>query len=339
MSEKRILQRLEPTVKYLSEVATEEGVNVLQLCGRVIQRLEYIHGNRQVAAFGKDLFNNTFKSKELDMATSVFLKVCLLRASSRRYQMLQRILKAHNMTLPPMYKVIEEEDRLIPKLDTFSHPDIAHAGVSTSLRAALKVHVGGWTELLDTLDPSTTYVIQMKAVVDGAGDMKKYQHIGGFITNIISAMYCILRISNSSGDLAFKEDAPNSPDAQMPFLLVPDKESKEVMAVVFPHIESEKNHIEASPLIITHRDQDFTFKVEVDFNADGKSQQSATGVHATNACISCDLHQEDMHSVEKVQDGMPMNRDMAECWRIFKLFAVGLKLYKIIFNAFIHFVC
>eukprot|EP00088_Acartia_fossae_P039914 TRINITY_DN4153_c0_g1_i1.p1 TRINITY_DN4153_c0_g1~~TRINITY_DN4153_c0_g1_i1.p1 ORF type:complete len:755 (-),score=121.41 TRINITY_DN4153_c0_g1_i1:80-2179(-) len=198
----------------------------------------------------------------------------------------------------------EEEDELPVFCGVYYSFQEAVVKTTEQLMKVLKIDI----------DVARTLQLSCKYGFDGSGGHKIYQQQGNMNTeNLILCMFCPLMLEDTAtGEILWKQSAPNSDFAQRPLLLLLGKETHaniDHLRLLEPdRVLMEKEGIQVAQVCV---------KVKTIAHClDRKAANLYTGVGGAY-CDLCTYTKEACRSIELIEEGIPITRSVKDTKRIF----------------------
>ena len=328
-------KKLQPIITSLNEAGQRMGGKTpTELCGRILQELNYT-SNRKLGLVGKAIYEGSFNQTHAEMsaAEALFMKTHELELSDLQYTNLRLRLLQHGSTIPTLKKLKEYEKSqryaTIPFLGGVraTLPEMAHKTLSQIMQIP---KVG---ENIAKLDPDTSLPLKATWLTgfDGSGSQPTamQQSRNGSSSNpeipVISqqnretVVAVIKDIKTKTGDTIFETEKMASTHSCRIYMLLPQKENRQVMEQFVPIMDREAKELESTLMDVPLPNGD-----EVPFNStvnprlmDGKAVKEASGLGGAY-CLFGTCSKEDGQDIERIKAGFELNRTMEQVDQIFK---------------------
>ena len=285
----------------------KEHTSFLQVLCFLGQRHFYkIKGQRKLAAVFKNLAEkgeNYFEPNEITINQAVAAKQAL-NLSRRGYGTMKKLF-AGKVTMPSSDKVSQQENALTPKATPYLD------GVKYDLKECLSRTVERIFGILHLEEIPKEITVKGVLGEDGSGGhvQRRGKDIDIPTSNRIVAGFRLSRIY--SGEKLLHQEKSQGPESERAFMLVPGKESAELVRQIWQDISKEFE--EAKHSTVTFKDS--TIEVTFDFGiqGDGKVRIQLTGLGGA-FCILCFCTEEDANDIDKIEEGFPIQRSLEQIW-------------------------
>jgi hypothetical protein len=304
----------------------EMGKTATQLCGRIIQALNYTH-DRTLGNLGKQIYEGTYgkeKGKdEMGVEEAEYMKHHELEISQRKYTDLKLRLDKVGSKIPSAKALYSWEKDFYYPTEEF------HGGLKANLGDMAKHMIQRTCKLPDvakSINALTLEDFPLQARIntgfDGSGKQQTAMQASRMSHDISQGnreVGCasLRDIKTKHGVSIFDNEFKASPSGMLPWMIVPEKENRELMEKFMPLLNEETKELEENPIeIVLESGVTVPIQVKVDLvYVDGKAIKEASGLGGA-ACVLCTSPDKDIHDVAKVKDGFLLDRSMKDAVEI-----------------------
>ena len=328
-------KKLQPIITSLKEVGQSMGGKTpTELCGRILQELNYT-SDRKLGLVGKAIYEGSFNTNqdEMSAAEALFMKTHELELSDLQYTNLRLRLLQHGSTIPTLKKLKEYEKSqryaTIPFLGGVraTLPELAHRTLSQIMQ------IPEVQESISKLDPETSFPLKATWLTgfDGSGsqptamqrsrnESSSNPEIPAISQQNRETVVAILKdIKTKTGDIIFENDKIASTHSCRIYMLLPQKENRQVMEQFVPLMDLEAKELESTQMDVPLPNGDeipFTNTVKLCLT-DGKAVKEASGLGGAY-CLLGTCSKDAGQDIERIQAGFELNRTMEQVDQIFK---------------------
>ena len=323
LTTKGLRQRLSPLLKLVDQLAEKEEVDSKTIATYCLQLVSNVTHDVKISSICKDIISmGTFSgaNKTLSIEKSTFL-LDQLEIGKQKYTDLKRLLKADNFFIPP-YKLValhRAEITLANDLHYVRNPDEVVIGIRVSYQMMLKQTVSRLVSTLPQLsDGQFPLALRISDGLDGSGSHQIYNQLQESLQfnskNFLLFAFKLLSIRDSSDQEIWVNTLPNSHFQIRPIALIAMKESEaNVRFLMESYINPETKIIEQEGIDLP---QGFVNVKMYRSMFDGKMSGILTGAGGAK-CQLCTATFEELHDIELVRSGFPINRTISAARDIF----------------------
>jgi hypothetical protein len=321
-------KKIAPIVKLMEEFATEFGISVTQLCGRIMEQQNW-QQNRSVAEIGKIISKDEFDKLNVKMQLSppeaLYLKEHEMSVGEKPYTNVRLRFKPHGLILPSCHVLRDYlTNNVYYQLISFKNGKRAFLQdiiLKTVLRLLMLPEL---YEIIIKLDPSAfPLIIRWLTGSDGSGGQKtahqksrvnvKVSH-----THRESAVACCRDIKTADGTLLYRNPLVASPSGMRPWAVVPGKENQEMVTDFSDFMDKESDVCREQIFeSVLPNGKPVLFKNIIDRHLiDGKMQELLLGLGGA-FCCKCKASFGEAHDKTCVKAGFELSRDVEGLNQIF----------------------
>ncbi|KAI6648498.1 hypothetical protein LOD99_8130 [Oopsacas minuta] len=317
--------RLEPLLALIKSLAASENVDSKTMAAMALQFVSSSSGDYSTSSFcleivSKGTFQGNIKT-HISIAKSTFL-LGQLEIGKRKYIELRRLCKSDNV-LFPKYELISQyrADITLEKEFIFiRNVSDAPMGVGISYISIIKQTISRLLESLPT-DSEFEFPLTFSAAdgLDGSGSHQVYNQIQESpdigSKNFILFAFKPLAIHDRANKLNWENERPNSQFQIRPVTLLAAKENSENVrhlmdTYINPYVaDMEENGIPLSQGLVRIKLPRTMF--------DGKMAGILSGAGGAH-CQLCTATFKQLHDVELIRDGFPINRSITSAKELFQ---------------------
>ena len=316
---KRTKQRRVNEIKdQVKKICQEQGgMKIYELCGLLL-RNEYWETDREKAEIGQELLRGEIvfarPRKELDAVKALYL-IERNKMTKAEYLRLRRIMKQDpNGALLPSYpKILSLKKRLGMGIvgTTFMN------GIRADIRDVLRYTL---SEILEVIKEQEQYIpseisFSFNYGADGSGKHQQLLNEDDISTTEVflgGVTISSLKDSNGTELWTAATKGHNSPYNFRPFLLIPHKESSQILDAVFPLLDLEINDVRNNGLNLTvrnHGEVKATLASAFCSLIDGKMIEALGGLGGS-FCTMCTKSGKECEDIDTIRSGIKMDRTM-----------------------------
>ena len=323
LTTKGLRVRLSSLLKLVDQLAEKEQVDSKTIATYCLQLVSNLTHDIKTSSFCKEIIS-TGKFGDANNILSIEKSTFLLdqlEIGKQKYTDLKRLLKANSFFLPP-YKLValhRAEITLANDLQYVSNSNQITIGIYASYRMMLKQTV---VRLLSTLpqlnNDQFPLALRISDGLDGSGSHQIYNQLQESIQfnskNFLLFAFKILSIKDSSDCDIWVNTLPNSHFQLRPVALIAMKESEEnVRFLMESYINPETKMIEQEGIVLPQG----LMNVKIYRSMfDGKMSGILTGAGGAK-CQLCTATFEELHDIDLVRSGFPINRTISAARDIF----------------------
>ena len=315
--------RLSKIMEQIEDICKDEGLEVDQLCGLAL-RNKYWYTNKDKATLGQELLRGDKLSsgprKKLDTVKALYL-IERNKLTKAEYMRECRVMREDpNGALLPEYK---EVLALKKKMGMGKVGKPFMNGIRADIQDALKYTLQETLTVMKQQgkDIGSEISFAFNYGADGSGKHDQLNNKEDYsTTEVFLGGLTISHVKDKDGTELWTEETKghNSPYNFRPFLLVPQKESPQLLDAVFPSLDQEIKEIKSKGLVLTipnHGEVQATLTFAVCRLIDGKMIEVLGGLGGAY-CTMCSKSGQDCEDCNVIRTGIKIDRTIEETFEI-----------------------